>query len=200
MFNRADRPAFEVDLDRDVRAVEAMAENLTPYIYEEELFGRLDASLPRLTLGGLLMRFHRLEALRDQLTPEQQAVVRKAQQKFEEVRREWPVHYEGKLQHELRSRLVALGQYLQEAEEHPRLGLENFASSMEKRVMVEALKDAAEEQGVWTDELKGTLLSTDNRISRLIERGSFIWDSRVEAAYPPDKFWFLYASYRLTRK
>lgn len=64
------RRIFAVDLAQDVRVVAAMAEHLTPYIYEGELYGMLsDPSLPRLTIGGMPMRLARLNALRDQLSP-----------------------------------------------------------------------------------------------------------------------------------
>lgn len=185
-------PVFEVDLARDVRTVEAMAANLTPYIYEDDLFGILPGDLPRLTLGGLLMRLARLRVFADRLPEPQRQVADAARRQLEEVREKWRVHYEKKIVHELRSRMVHLHQFLKEAEENPNRIAPDCPSAMEKRVIVELLKDEAAQLGVWTPELAGTLRAVDSQIRRLGEQRDFIWDPAVQDAYPKDKFWFLY--------
>ncbi len=188
---------FAVDLAQDVRVVAAMAEHLTPYIYESELYGRLpDPSLPRLTVGGLLMRLARLHSLRDQLSAAQQTALETAQHKFDEVRRAWAVHYEGKVGQELRARIGALEHFAYDCAENLRACADNYPSAMEKRVMVEHLREAASELALLDDELKGRLAALDNAISRCIERGAFCWSENVQPAYPPQKFWFLYATVR----
>src|SRR5258707_14790510 len=58
-FRRAEimatvRPQF--DIERDVKTVEAMASRLTPYVYENQLYGSMPGDLAKLTVGGLLMR------------------------------------------------------------------------------------------------------------------------------------------------
>jgi hypothetical protein len=186
------KAAFEVDLDRDVHVIELMAANLTPYIYESELYGVMPGDYPRLTVGGLLMRLHRLSALNKQLSLKQQITMNEAQHLLEEVRRKWAVAYEGKIQQEIKARMINLAQCLTECEENPASCVENFPSAIEKRVMVEVLKDEAETRSVWTDELKGLLTSIDKRIHRCAVKDEFCWDPRVQPAYPPEKFWFLY--------
>jgi hypothetical protein len=186
------RSLFDVDLDKDVRAVEQMAAQLTPYIYEDELFGVMPNDLPRLTVGGLLMRLHRLEALRDLLMARQQETVDDALQRLNQVRKEWPLAVSSKVTQELKSRLNALGQAISECEENKRTCRENYPSDMEKRVIIELLKDELQAHDKWTDEVKGALSNLDNRIRRVAEKDDFCWDKRVEPAYPREKFWFLY--------
>lgn len=182
------RRIFTIDLAQDVRAVTAMADQLTPYIYESQLYGMLnDLSLPRLTLGGLLMRLARLSALRDQLSPAQQASLEQAQHKLDEVRRTWPVHYEGKLQQELQARLTALEQFANDCAANLRACADNYPSAMEKRVMIEHLRDAALEVKVLSEALKSRLSALDNAISRCIEKGAFCWSANVQPAYPDRK-------------
>lgn len=183
---------FNVDLDKDLRAVEAMAAQLTPYIYESELYGVMPGNLPRLTVGGLLMRFHRLEALRGALTERQRQILDTARHRYSEVRREWPTALDNKMIQELKARFTALSQLMAECEENRRLCRENYPSNMEKRVIIEALKDELEAHGKWTDEFNGALASLDNRIRRVAEKSEFHWDKHVEPAYPREKFWFLY--------
>src|SRR5258706_198554 len=94
------RPQF--DLDRDVKTVEAMASRLTPYVYENQLYGSMPGDFAKLTIGGLLMRVHRLASISDSLSPKQKDVLQKATDKLNEVRQQWAVAYEGKLEQEFR--------------------------------------------------------------------------------------------------
>lgn len=193
-------PVYEVDLERDVRAAAAMADRLTPYIYESELYGLMPGDLPRLTVGGLLMRLHRLPFLADQLSPTQNDMVREAQRKFDAVRKEWAVAYEGKVKHELTARLVAIGHFINDCGENPRACVDNYPSAMEKRVIAEVLKSEAEARNLWSPDLRSTLTSLDTSLRRLGDKGPFCWDARVELAYPPDRFWFLYVTPRKPSK
>ncbi|MDL1922630.1 hypothetical protein FBQ95_08465 [Chloroflexi bacterium CFX3] len=191
------RRIFNVDLAQDMRTIVAMADNLTPYVYESELYGMLsDPSLPRLTVGGLLMRLARLSLLSDQLSPSQQVALAAAQRKLAEVQQAWAVHYEGKLLHELKARITALEHFAHECMENLRACADNYPSAMEKRVIVEHLRDAAVDLGVLSDELKGKLTALDNAISRCVEKAPFCWSENVQAAYPQPKFWFLYMAAR----
>lgn len=183
---------FAFDLNRDVRTVEAMAARLKPYIYEAELYGPMPGDLPKLTVGGLLMRLSRLSALPDLLSPSQRETVRVAQSQFEAVRKEWAVAYEGKIQRELKVRLSALYQFFNECADNLRGCSDDYPSMIEKRVMVELLQDEASALNSLPAVLKGGITALDNKNHRYFEAGKFIWDSRLEPAYPPQKYWFLY--------
>lgn len=185
---------FEVDLALDVRAVTAFAEHLTPYIYEEALYGHLpDPALPRLTLGGLLMRLKRLAALPDLLSAADQAALASATQRYHDVRGEWRVAFENKVAQELKARLNALEVYVAECGPNMRACADNYPSTMEKRVMVVHLQAEAEATNTWTDAYNGRLLSLDNSLRRICEAGGFCWAPKVQPAYPQEQFWFLYA-------
>ena len=58
--------------------------------------------------------------------------------------------------------------------------------------MVEVLQDAALARNALPTALQGAMTALDNKNRRYFEGGKFIWDSRLEPAYPPAKFWFLY--------
>jgi hypothetical protein len=188
------QPVIRFDLDRDVRTAEAMASRLTPYIYEDEVYGSMPGDLPKLTLGGLLMRLHRLSAVANLLAPQQQAALQKAQADLDKVRQEWPTAYEKKLQRELKVRITALEQFLAECGENARGCADNYPSNIEKRVMAEDLTDEADSRSALPPELKSGLTSVDGKLRRYVKPGEFIWDKRLEPAYPRDKYWFLYVS------
>ena len=183
---------FGYDVERDVRTVEAMASRLTPYVYEDELYGQMPGDLAKLTIGGLLMRLQRLSAIKNQLTPGQQEALRVAEGKLDEVRRQWAVAYEGKIKREFQARMTLLNQFVNECVDNPRNCMENYPQAAEKRVMAQVLADEAQHLNIIADEVKGALTSVDNKLHRYTEPGKFIWDQRLEAAYPKDKYWFLY--------
>jgi hypothetical protein len=189
------QPTYKFDLDRDVHTVEAMAARLTPYIYENELYGLMPGDLPRLTVGGLLMRLHRLTAISGLLSAPQQAILSAASQQLDQVRKDWAVAYEGKIAQELRARLRALDQFANECGENPRGCIDNYPSGIEKRVIVEALKDAATASNTLTPDLRVAITNIDEKMRRHVKPGStFLWDKRLEPAYPRDKYPFLYAN------
>jgi hypothetical protein len=187
------QPVTRYDLDRDVRTVEAMAARLKPYVYENELYGLMPGDLPKLTVGGLLMRIHRLSAIAGTLSPKQQEVLKTAQEQLKTVRREWTVAYEGKIGREFQARLTALNQFLNEFADNPRSASENYPSEAEKRAILEALTDEAASLNMLTSDMKNALGATDNKIRRYTQPSSLIWDERLRSAYPEDKYWFLYA-------
>jgi hypothetical protein len=189
------QPTYKFDLDRDIRTVEAMAARLTPYVYENELYGVMPGDLPRLTVGGLLMRLHRLSAISGQLSPQQQATLATAKGQLEDVRKEWAVAYEGKVMQEMRARLRALDQFANECGENPRGCIDNYPSGIEKRVIVEALKDTATASNILTPDLRIAITNIDEKLRRYVKPGSaFLWDQRLEPAYPRDTYPFLYAN------
>lgn len=188
---------FEIDLAADVRALTAMIAHLTPYIYDTELFGALnDNNLPRLTIGGILMRLHRLKLLSEALTSGQKSALEAASSKFAEVRQQWAVHYERKVSREILSRVGSLDQFASECAQNLAACADNYPAAMEKRVMSEHLHDELKALNLLSTEITGRLAALDNALNRCIEAGEFCWSPQVQAAYPREKFWFLYQTVR----
>ncbi len=190
------QPKIQFSIENDVRALSAMAAGLVPYVYEAELYGPLPGTLPRLTVGGFLMRLHRLDVIKALLTPDQQKILETAHEKFEAMRKEWPVAYEGKLERELGARLQALGQTVRDCAAEPRRCAEIYPSEVEKRVIVESLQDALAAQNVLSAQQSALIKATDNQLHGYTQPSDFIWDARLKPAYPAEKYWFLYASGR----
>lgn len=185
-------PTLAFDLERDVRALGAMAANLTPYLYEKELYGYLSGDLPRLTVGGLLMRLYRLSRLSDHLSAEQQSIVQDAAINLEAEQAEWGVHYELKLQQELEARLNALSRFLEECREGNSACAASYPVEAEKRVIIEHLRREAAELEVLTPELETRLRQLDHQLRRALTEGPFISDPILQGVYPRDEFWWLY--------
>ena len=84
-------------IDRDLKEVKAMVDNLVPYIYEDELYGKINIDTARLTPGSILLRLRRLGALHDQMNESQAAEFDKVNAQHEALRKEWGVAYGKKM-------------------------------------------------------------------------------------------------------
>lgn len=186
---------MQYDPTADVRAVEAMAANLTPYLYEKELYGMISNDLPRLTIGALLMRLHRLETLQDSLTPDQRQRVQNARQQLEQMRSEWRTHYEDKLIQEIQVRLNGLSAFVEEYADDKQQARSAYPAEATYRLIVEALVQEAQHLNLWSDELKGNLSRLDARLRGLLDKDSFTFvpPKGLEEVYPQDTYWWLYA-------
>lgn len=192
-------PKLAFDLDRDVEILSVMASSLTPYLYENELYGYLSGTMPRLTVGGLLLRLYRLSRLDDYLTSEQQMQVQDARINFEAECSKWAVHYENKLRRELQARIDALGQFLNEcADESPGCAA-GYPTQAEKRIMIYHLREEAAEHEVLAEELELRIVQADGRLRQLFKEGEFLTDERLKTVYPEDTFWWLYGYIPETR-
>ena len=184
---------YAYSLDNDLRSVTAMAAGLVPYVYENELYGALPGSLPRLTVGGLLMRLSRLHALEMTLTDAQRGIIMVAQAQLDKTRTEWAVALEGKITRELIARLRALGQLVFDCADI-RLCNESYPSEIEKRVIVASLQEEAVVHKVLTPEIETQIANIDSRLKQFTKPGNFLWDTRLQTVYPRATFWYLYVS------
>jgi len=185
-------PTLAFDLDRDLRALATMASNLTPYLYEDEMYGYLSGDLPNLTLGGLLLRLYRLGHLENLLDADQQTMLQDARINFEAECAKWAVHYETKLQQELHARLDAFDQFLNECGDDLPSCAANYPVQAEKRTIIEHLNDELVELEARPEEIENRLRHIDQKLRRLLVESDFISDERLAAVYPKHRFWWMY--------
>ncbi|HVO72120.1 MAG TPA: hypothetical protein VMT24_18850 [Aggregatilineaceae bacterium] len=185
-------PKLSYDLERDLRVLVAMAASLTPYLYESEMYGYLGGDLPKLTLGGLLLRLYRLSRVSDILTADQRKMVQEAQANFDTQTSQWAVHYEDKLWRELRSRIDAFNHYLNECFEDSQSCTANYPSQAEKRTMIEHLKTEMENRNALTNDLQERLAGIDRKLRQQLQESEFIFDERLSSVYPREQFWWFY--------
>lgn len=185
-------PTLAFDLDRDLRALATMASNLTPYLYEDEMYGYLSGDLPNLTLGGLLLRLYRLGRLENLLDADQQTMLQDSRINFEAECAKWAVHYETKLQQELHARLDAFDQFLNECGDDLPSCAANYPVQAEKRTIIEHLNDELVELEARPEEIENRLRHIDQKLRRLLVESDFISDERLAAVYPKHRFWWMY--------
>ncbi len=188
-------------LARDVDILAAMAQEAPDYLDSDVLFWPLSGiSAVKMTLGGYLMRQHRLLALQDQLDAAQAATVDTAVVQFNQALVERVVRFETKGNHEIDARLRQWSEYLRDVEQGVAATSSNYATAVDARVMLTALKEALEmpPYRLAADATRKMDLS-DLQLRRLWVPGDFVWPEEWAPAYPPGVYWYLYGEPRSRR-
>lgn len=185
-------------LGRDVAILEAMAGQMAQYLDSDILFWPMaQAGMPMLTLGGYLMREHRLNALGRLLTAEQQAKVEVAGRRFNEVLANRLVRFEGKAQHELPARLRQWEEFLKDVERGAADRSSNYTTAVETRVMIAGLMNRLSLPPYQTPARAAQHLALlDTRLRNVWQPGEFVWPAEWLPAYPVDDYWFLHGAPR----
>jgi hypothetical protein len=188
----------EDKLAQDVRILSTMADEMENYLDSDVLFWHIaQGGMPVLTLGGYLMRQHRLLALYDSLSAEQRVEVDQAVAKFNQALEERTVRFEQKAHRELDARLRQWQEYLNDLEREQASVKSNYATVVEARAMIAALTDYLQMAPYQLEDrvLQRTAL-LDGRLRPRWETGEFVWPEGLQEAYPPSEYWWLYGAPR----
>jgi hypothetical protein len=175
-------------IERDLKELQAMAAALVPYIYEDELYGRVGMNMPSLTVGAVLMRLHRLKALANQMSPAQRTILDQAAAQVDAVKKEWGGHFEKKLLREAEARLRDLLTYTREAKEAPRTAANAYLPEALRRTMIQDILDVLSNN----NDVGSRARQTDSALKSYLEDSDFIWSAALQPVYPADKYWWLY--------
>ena len=188
------KPVIQYNLGYDVYTAQVMASCLEPFVYQNETYGFMPNNLPALTIGGLLMRLSRLSLLGELISTKQKEGLNTAQQQVDNVKQKWFVIYTNRINHELTIHLNELDQFLNECRQDLDECRELYPSLIEKRVMAQILGEEARALQTLTPDTDDRLRDIDGRLKGYFKPGPFIWDQRLQPAYPQDRYWFLYVS------
>jgi hypothetical protein len=181
-------------LIKDLEILEAMAAGMNNYLLNKTIFQTLQIGMPQLTLGGYLMRQHRLLGLAGTLLNEiEQGRLEKAVDQFKQSLLGKQTQFEQKIEREIGSRLRQWAEYLRDVEGDPAEYAPNYASRVEVRAMVAALVEALPAPAATSAEALNRL---DEKLSQSWQRGQFVWPAEWQPAYPEDVFWWLYGNPR----
>lgn len=179
-------------LARDLVVLEAMAAGMDEYLRSDVLFWPLRGSdLPRLTLGGYLMRQHRLLELRDLLSMAEQERLVAAIKRYHEAQEEKIVRLEAKAHEELQARLRQWQEYLNEVKNGSSAAY--YPSAVDTRAMIKAITNQLRTSPYQLDEeVPAKVALLDRELSRVWEPGDFVWPFDWQPAYPREEYWWLY--------
>ena len=177
-------------IERDLKELQTMAAALVPYVYEDELYGRVGMNVPSLTIGAVLLRLRRLRALASRLTPEQLTILEQAEAQTESVQREWTSHFEKKMVREVEGRLRDILTYLREAKDSASMGDSGYLLEAVRRTIVQELLNAMPEATRRSELAK--VAEVDSGLRRSLYDSDFIWKKELEPVYPKETYWWLY--------
>ncbi len=180
-------------LRQDIAVLEAMAEEMPEYLTSEVLFWQMMASgMPKLTLGGYLMRQHRLLSLAALLENSEQQRVETAVFQFNHALVERVVRFEQKAHQELEARLRQWGEYLKDLDQE-RVRAVNYGTAVETRVMIEAIYDHLQIPPYRLNERTVAQIQLlDGNLRRRLHGNDFVWPETWQPAYPRSTYWWLY--------
>jgi hypothetical protein len=187
-------------LSRDLQILTRFAEELEPFLGSNTLFWRMGPHWPELSIGGCLMRRHRLRALHTLLEPAEQAALEATVAQIQAALNQRIVAFEQKAQRELDARLRQWVEYLGEIEtgKEP---LHYYATAVEARVMLHILMAHLEEPPYQlTSTVPERLMEVDKGLRARWVLGDFVWPEGWQPAYPAREFWYLYGRPEVNRQ
>lgn len=182
-------------LQRDLEIAETMAGEMDAYLPSNVLFWPLmKPNMPRLTLGGYLMRQYRLVVLHDHLPLDDQTRLRLFMDQFRELANEHLVRVEQKADQELQARIRQWTEFLRDLRDDQASRSRAFyATGVETRVMIAAVVNWLQMPPYQLNErVPAQLRLLDNQLRANWQEGEFIWQEGWQKAYPLPDYWWLY--------
>jgi hypothetical protein len=185
------------ELRYDLAVVQAMVAEMEPYLMSNTLYWQLSPAraivpaAPLLTIGGLVLRLHRLEGQVEALAPEQRARLAAAQESFHHTLSEWKAHAAARMARELDARLRSWSWFVEDCQAQRRSCISHYPTEAELRTLIELLLEQAARYEDVTDQ-RDRLDQLDARFQKWFEPGDFVWRPALVPVYPCERFWWLY--------
>jgi len=181
-------------LTKDLQILAAMATEMEAYLNSDVLFWRMSKfSTPALTLGGYLMRQHRLLLLQDLLSQSQQADLASAATLYNSCLVERIVRFEQKAHRELDARMRQWGEYLKDVDREVAAKTSNYSTAVEVRAMISSITDQLQLAPYnLSQQVSKQVSLLDSQLRRSWKRGDFVWPDAWQPAYPSAEYWWLY--------
>jgi hypothetical protein len=180
-------------LRRDLEVLEAMAAEMDDYLRSDVLFWPMSRpDLPRLTVGGYLMRQNRLLALPELLDTAEKARLEAAINQFNEALVEKVVRFEQRAHQEVHARLRQWSEHLRDLKREAS-NRDYYATTVESRALIEALINRLKMPPYQLEpSVLEELAAYDNNLRKRWKLGAFVWPEGWQPAYPKPAYWWLY--------
>ena len=183
----------QLDSSTELIISQRMAAELEDYLKSDVLYWHvsepslLGSHMPQLTIGALLEALTRAEAGCADLPPGQQKELEAVRQQLDRIRAAHAALFVNKAIHELHSRLTAYRANLADAQRKTK-GL--YTQDAHVRAKIYLLEQALGPDV--TPELQQQREQIDQELYEVFVPGEFIWDARLQAAFPQKPCWWLY--------
>lgn len=184
----------EFNLSRDVHVAYHMAITLSDYVRQDELYYPIEGNLPRMTIGGLLLRLRRINFFQMQLSFDQVSMLQEIETLIGNVQGEWSYHYTQKVSAETKSRLGVIEYFLDECTDSTLACRDNYRTEAMRRTIVQELVGAVIQLNVDDyQDILDQIAVVDAGLRAVVGEADFLWDEELRPAYPQDVFWWLYS-------
>jgi hypothetical protein len=185
-------------LAQDLTVLEAMVAEIGAYMLSDATHWLMNLEgMPKLTIGGCLMRQERLQLLRSQLAFSDQSRLDTAIDVFNDNLNEQVVRFEKKAHDELHTRLREWTTYLRDATSKIATQKRHYAYVVDTRIVMTALINKLSQAPYRLNpQIAQDVEQMDNRLKGQWQTGQFILDPVWEKAYPPQVYWWLYGQPR----
>ena len=181
-------------LARDLTILEAMVDDMPAYLASDATHWSMSGdNMPKLTIGGCLMRQERLQNLRTQLAFADQARLDKSIDQFNASLENQVVRFEKRGHDELHTRLREWTTYLRGAFSKKAKTKEYYANVVDTRIVITALMNKLSQPPYQLNtRLAEDVAQMDTRLKGQWQTDEFILDATWEKAYDPVEYWWLY--------
>lgn len=178
----------------DLAILAAMAAEMDDYLKGETLYWQMGYSdMPKLTLGGFLMRRHRLLNLAELMSEDEWLQMETAVAQFNDALSDKIVRTEKRAHEELGVRSRQWGTYLSDVQRNAKQAAVNYATAVENRAMIAALISFLLTQPFQLEaSVQPNITLLDQALRNRWQAGDFVWPEAWQTAYPPNEFWWLY--------
>ena len=178
----------------DLMILEEMASNMEAYLDHDTLNWTIPrVNMPKLTIGGYLMRQHRLKILAEQLEPQDQTRLKVAIQTYDNALVERVVRFENRANKELHTRIGEWMGHMREMGNRILSEANYYAGIVDTRVVISALIDQLQVRPFQLEEgIVSQVNALDKNLQARLDDQPFIWDPVWQPVYPREKYWWLY--------
>ncbi len=168
------------DVNQELVFLQEAVPQLHDYLISDELYWPLRGSLPRLTLGSLLLAVARLKIL----APSE---VHDLMPQVETIHARWRSAWEKKASREISNRVRLWSHFLSDQINEPDRNFGLYISEVRVRVILQLLFRELPEAPE-----KSVLANLDDLLMARLLPSEFIWESELKSYFLKTEFWFLY--------
>lgn len=182
----------------DLAVLAAEVDELEEYIIKGDVYRTLRVQTPsgiqmvQMSAGDLLTRLYRLEAVREQLSPEQRSRIKDLALAARSTIYSLRTRFHDLLKREIKTRLDSLNWFLDDVVGDPKRARVEYPFEIRNRQRIQLMAEELAED--LTPELKQQIARVDDRLRLTAKPAGFLWDNQLEPIFPRERFWYLYVS------
>lgn len=186
-------------LEKDLLVLETLVNHLDAYLSSPDTHWLInEPEMPKLTLGGCLMRQQRLQQLSHLLLPVDKNWLAASTAPLHQALQHSIVRVETKAHQEMHARLGEWVHYLTELSRHRQTAPTHYANIVDTRVVISVLMTQMQLSPFRLQpQIVTEVTALDHNLHGRWTPGEFVWPSLWQPVYDRELYWYLYGSTEL---